>query len=238
MPFEYVRNTSGLPNEGVYNDILSRLYSCTLFNLFISPIIHHYLLISLLEKWFLSIYIFFFTFFSLGPKTAEMYKNCEVNTSQIKKSTRIEMNLVDKKLRGCSIAEDIMDQCCHLSKFVGTVTSSRKIFRFRQCITFIKDFLNNFVNPLGIYPFNTFMTTEYSCLLLKLHIEEISNCLYDIYKMAKGIMFFLHSTDDLDTLNRSVRILYTFNYYFASFIEMNREFAPNHKKPQSMWRVR
>ena len=65
-------------------------------------------------------------------------------------------------------AEDIMDQCCHLSKFVGTVTSIRKICQLREGITFIKDFLNKFVNPLGIYPFNTFGTTDYFPHLLKL----------------------------------------------------------------------
>ena len=140
-------------------------------------------------------------------------------------------------MRGHSIAEDIMDQCCHLSKFIGTVASLRKIFRFRQSIMFIKDFLNNFVNPLGIYPFNTFGTTKYSPLLLKLHSDEISNCLYDIYIMAEGLMFFLHSTNDLDVVNTAVHMLYTFNYYFASLIEMNWEFAPNEKKPQTMWKV-
>ena len=115
---------------------------------------------------------------------------------------------------------------------------------YREChlppknITFIKDFLNNFVNPLGIYPFNTFGTTEYSPLLLKLCSEEISNCLYDIYKMAEGLMFFLHSTDDLDVVNTAVHMLYTFNYYFTALIEMNREFADNKNKPQTMWKIR
>ena len=50
--------------------------------------------------------------------------------------------------------------------------------------------------------------------------------------MAKGIMFFLRSTDDMDTVNTSVHILYTFNYYFASLIETNWEFAPNDKNPK------
>ena len=125
---------------------------------------------------------------------------CEVNTSRIKTSIRIEMNMVNKKSRGRHIAEDIMDQCCHLSKFVGTVTSIRKICHLRQGITFIKDFLNKFVNPLGIYPFNTFGTTDDFPHLLKLCTEEISNCLYDIYKMA-GLMFFLCRTDDVDIVN-------------------------------------
>ena len=96
-----------------------------------------------------------------------------------------------------------MDQCCHLSKFVGTVTSIRKICHLPQGITFIKDFLNKFVNPLGIYPFNTFGPTDYFPHLLKLHTEEISNSLYDIYKMAEGLMFFLHRTDDVDIVNVS-----------------------------------
>ena len=102
---------------------------------------------------------------------------------------------------------------------------------------FIKDFLSNFVNPLGIYPFNTFGTTKYSPLLLKLLSDEISNCLYDIYKMSEGLMFFLRSTDDIDVVNTAVRTLYTFNYYFTSLIEKNQEFAPNEKKPQTMWKV-
>ena len=142
------------------------------------------------------------------------------------------MNMVNKKNRGRNIAEDIMDQCCHLSKFVGTVTSIRKICRLRQGIMFIKDFLNKFVNP-----FNTFGTTDYFPHLLKLCTEEISNCLYNIYKMAEGLMFFLHTTDDLDIVNRVVRILYTFNYYFTSVIESHLEFAHNKDKPQTMWRV-
>ena len=125
------------------------------------------------------------------------------------------MNMMNKKIRGRYITEEIMDQCCHLSKFIGTVTSIQKISRFRKSITFIKDFLNNFVNPLGIYPFNTFGTTKYYPLLLKLCSEEILNCLYDIYKMAEGIMFFLCTTEDLDIVNTVVNILYTFNYYFA-----------------------
>ena len=174
----------------------------------------------------------------MGPKVADIYRTCEVNTSRIKTSTRIEMNMVNKKIRGHHIAEDIMDQCCHLSKFVGTVTSIRKICHLREGITFIKDFLNKFVNPLGIYPFNTFGTTDYFPHLLKLRTEEISNCLYDIYKMAEGLMFFLRSTDDVDIVNRVVRILYTFNYYFTSVIESNLEFAHNKDKPQTMWRVR
>ena len=144
------------------------------------------------------------------------------------------MNMINKKIRGRYIAEEIMDQCCHLSKFIGTVTSIRKISRFRKSITFIKDFLNNFVNPLGIYPFNTFGTTEYYPLLVKLHSEEISNCLYDIYKMAEGIMFFLRTTENLDIVNTVVHILYTFNYYFASIKEKNLEFAQNKHKPQTM----
>ena len=173
----------------------------------------------------------------MGPKVADIYRTCEVNTSRIKTSTRIEMNMVNKKSRGRRIAEDIMDQCCHLSKFVGTVTSIRKICHLRQGIMFIKDFLNKFVNPLGIYPFNTFGTTDYFPHLLKLCTEEISNCLYDIYKMAEGLMFFLRRTDDVDIVNRVVRILYTFNYYFTSVIESHLEFAHNKDKPQTMWRV-
>ena len=145
--------------------------------------------------------------------------------------------MVNRKIRGHHIAEHIMDQCCHLSKFVGTVTFIRKICHLREGITFIKDFLNKFVNPLGIYPFNTFGTTDYFPHLLKLCTEEISNCLYDIYKMAEGLMFFLRSTDDVDIVNRVVRILYTFNYYFTSVIESNLEFAHNKDKPQTMWRV-
>ena len=102
----------------------------------------------------------------------------------------------------------------------------------------IKDFLNKFVNPFGIYPFNTFGTTDYFPHLLKLRAEEISNCLYDIYKMAEGLMFFLRRTDDVDIFNRVVRILYTFNYYFTSVIESHLEFAQNKDKPQTVWRVR
>ena len=56
--------------------------------------------------------------------------------------------------------------------------------------------------------------------------------------MAEGLKFFLHSTDDLDIVNRVVHILYTFNYYFTSVIESNLEFAHNKDKPQTMWRVR
>ena len=56
--------------------------------------------------------------------------------------------------------------------------------------------------------------------------------------MAEGLMFFLRSTDDVDIVNRLVRILYTFNYYFTSVIESNLEFAHNKDKPQTMWRVR
>ena len=174
----------------------------------------------------------------MGPKVADIYRTCEVNTSRIKTSTWIEMNIVNKKIRGRYIAEDIMDQCCHLSIFVGTVTPIRRICHLRHGITFIKDFLNKFVNPLGIYPFNTFGTTDYFPHLLKLRTEEISNCLYDIYKMAEGLMFFLHSTDDVDIVNRVVHIVYTFNYYFTSVIESNLEFAHNKDKPQTMWRVR
>ena len=173
----------------------------------------------------------------MGPKVAHIYRTYEVNTSRRKTSTRIEMNMVNKKSRGRNIAEDIMDQCCHLSKLVGTVMSIRKICRLRQGITLIKDFLNKFVNPLGIYPFNTFGTTDYFPHLLKLHTEEISNCLYDIYKMAEGLMFFLRTTDDVDIVSRVVRILYTFNYYFTSVIESHLEFAHNKHKPQTMWRV-
>ena len=103
---------------------------------------------------------------------------------------------------------------------------------------FIKDFLNKFVNPLGIYPFNTFGTTDYFPHLLKLCTEEISNCLYDIYKMAEGLMFFLRTTDDVDIVNQVVCILYMFNYYFTSVIESHLEFAHNKDKPQTMWRVR
>ena len=147
------------------------------------------------------------------------------------------MNMINKKIRCHHIAEDIMDQCCHLSKFVGTVTSIRKICQLREGITFIKDFLNKFVNPLGIYPFNTFWTTDYFPHLLKLCTEEISNCLYNIYKMAEGLMFFLCSTHDVDIVNRVVYILYMFNYYFTSVIESNLEFANNKDKPQTMWRV-
>ena len=142
----------------------------------------------------------------MGPKVADIYRRCEVNTSRIKTSTQIEMNMINRKIRGRHIAEDIMDQCCHLSKFVGTVTSIQKICHLREGITFIKDFLNKFVNPLGIYPFNTFGTTDYFPHLLKLRTEEISNCLCDIYKMAEGLMF-LCSTDDVDIVNRVVRIL-------------------------------
>ena len=179
-----------------------------------------------------------FTYFSLGRKVADIYKRCEVNTSRIKTSTWIEMNMINKKMRGRHITEDIMDQCCHLSKFIGTVTSIPKICQLRECVTFIKDFLNKFVNPLGIYPFHTFGTTDYFPHLLKLRTEEILNCLYDIYKMAEGLMFFLRRTDDVDIVNRVVCILYTFNYYFSSVIESNLEFANNKDKPQTMWRVR
>ena len=139
-------------------DFRMNVYTMTSFQGFSPSLFSTYLYILLLITIYLfpylktppTIYNFFFPFFSLGAKTADMYKRCEVNMSKVKKSTWIEMNVVNKKLRGRSITEDIMDQCCHLSKFIGTVTSSRKILRFRQCITFIKDFLNNFVNPLGI----------------------------------------------------------------------------------------
>ena len=180
---------------------------------------------------------FSFTLFSLGPKVAKIYNQCEVNTSRIKNSTQIDMNLISRKMRGCYITEEVMDQCCHISKFIGTVCLLQKMLHLRQCITFIKDFLNSFVNPLGLYPFNTFGTTEYYPLLLKLHSEEISNYLYDIYEMAKGLMFFLHSINYNDIVNKAVHVLYTFNYYFTSIIESNWEFAPNKYKPQTMWKV-
>ena len=147
------------------------------------------------------------------------------------------MNLISRKMRGHYITKEIMDQCCHTSKFIGTISLLRKILHLRQCITFIKDFLNSFVNPLGLFPFNTFGTTEYYPLLLKLRSGEVSNYLYDIYEMAEGLMFFLRSTNDNDIVNKAVRVLYSFNYYFTSIIESNREFAPNKYKPQTMWKV-
>ena len=56
--------------------------------------------------------------------------------------------------------------------------------------------------------------------------------------MAEGLMFFLRTSDDVDIVNRVVRILYTFNYYFTSVIESHLKFADNKDKPQTMWRVR
>ena len=119
---KYIPNTSALPNDHVYNDIIIRLNSYPIFHSYRKKFIFSY---------FICTNISFFTYFSLGPKVAHIYRMCEVNTSRRKTSTQIEMNMVNKKSRGRNIAEDIMDQCCHLSKFIGTVTSIRKICHLR-----------------------------------------------------------------------------------------------------------
>ena len=89
--------------------------------------------------------------------------------------------------------------------------------------------MGNLANILNIY--------DYFPFLLILHTEEISNCLYDIYKMAEGLMFLLRTTDDVHIVNRVLHILYKFNYYFTSVIQSHLEFAHHKYKPQTMWRV-
>ena len=54
--------------------------------------------------------------------------------------------------------------------------------------------------------------------------DEVSNLLYDIFKLAEGCKFYLRSTHDIPCMNSLVRILFTLGEYFCAAITNNAEF--------------
>ena len=80
-----------------------------------------------------------------------------------------------------------------------------------------------------------------SPLLLAMRRDEVSNLVYDIFKVAEGFKHFMRRTSklsarDTDCINSLVRVLFAFGEYFRSVISRNPEFKDERKKPQEIWK--
>ena len=70
---------------------------------------------------------------------------------------------------------------------------------------------------------------------------EVSNLVYDIFKVAEGFKQFMRRTSklsarDTDCVNVLVRVLFAFGEYFRSLISKNPEFKDDRKKRQEIWK--
>ena len=71
--------------------------------------------------------------------------------------------------------------------------------------------------------------------------DEVSNLVYDIFKVAEGFKHFMRRTSklsdrDTDCVKVLVRVLFAFGEYFRSLISKNPEFKVDWKKPQEIWK--
>ena len=71
--------------------------------------------------------------------------------------------------------------------------------------------------------------------------DEVSNLVYDIFKLAEGFKHFMRRTSklsvcDTDCINSLVTVLFAFGEYFRSVISRNPEFKDERKKPQEIWK--
>ena len=80
-------------------------------------------------------------------------------------------------------------------------------------------------------------STQYYPKLLDVRCEEISNALYDIYKMCESIMFLFWWTNDMKMVHAAIHILFTFNVYLTALMESHPELRVNKYKLQNMWKV-
>ena len=149
------------------------------------------------------------------------------------------MSTSTKKKCGVSFGEVIM-QCsscmfCH----IFSVVCLEKMCSLKKELVFIQKMLNKYAYYCGSLPHNIYNISEvYYPLLLHMRYDEVSNLLYNIFKLAEGCKFFLCNTYDVPSINSLIRVLFAFGEYFRIVITRNEEFKDDHRKPQHMWKCK
>ena len=150
---------------------------------------------------------------------------------------------MDGKRQACiEFAELIMTCTSRIVYNIFSVMSLEKMWKFREQFLFIQTLLNQYANYCGSSQHNFFrIGIVYNPLLLAMRRDEVSNLVYDIFKVAKGFKHFMHRTSklsacDTDCVNLLVRVLFAFGEYFRSLISKNPEFKDDRKKPQEIWK--
>ena len=162
-----------------------------------------------------------------------------MDTSKVKWAVKLKMSTATKKELGVSFGEAIM-QCsscmfCH----IFSVVSLEKMCSLKKELVFIQKLLNKYVDLFGSLEHNIYNISEvYYPLLLHMRRDEVSNLLYDIFKLAEGCKFYLRNTYDVPSNNGLIRVLFAFGDYFRAVITRNEEFKDDHRKPHNMWKCK
>ena len=152
------------------------------------------------------------------------------------------MSMDGRKQACIEFAELIMTCTSRIMYNLFSIMTLQKMWKFREQFLFIQTLLNRYANYCGSIQHNFFrIGIVYKPLLLAMRRDEVSNLVYDIFKLAEGFKHFMRrstkpSARDIDCINSLVRILFAFGEYFRSVITKNPEFKDERKKPQEIWK--
>ena len=152
------------------------------------------------------------------------------------------MSMDGRKQACIEFAELIMTCTSRIMYNLFSVMSLDKMWKFREQFLFIQIWLNRYANYCGSIQHNFFrIGLVYKPLLLAMRRDEVSNLVYDIFKVTEGFKHFMRrtsklSTRDTDCINSLVRVLFAFSEYFRSVISRNPEFKDERKKSQEIWK--
>ena len=152
------------------------------------------------------------------------------------------MSMDGRKQACIEFAELIMTCTSRIMYNLFSIMTLQKMWKFREQFLFIQTLLNRYANYCGSIQHNFFrIGIVYKPLLLAMRRDEVSNLVYDIFKLAEGFKHLMRrstkpSARDIDCINSLVRILFAFGEYFRSVITKNPEFKDERKKPQEIWK--
>ena len=184
--------------------------------------------------------------FSLGLEFADNYYTFDATpkktSSKKKRSGRLPISMDGRKTACIEFAELIMNCTSRIMYNLFSVMRLDKMWKFREQFLFIQILLNRYANYCGSIQHNYFrIGLVYKPLLLAMRRDEVSNLIYDIFKLAEGFKHFMRrssklSVRDTDCINSLVRVLFAFGEYFRSVISRNPEFKDERKKSQEIWK--
>ena len=150
---------------------------------------------------------------------------------------------MDGRRQACIESTELIMTCTSRIMYnLFSIMSLEKMWKLREQLLFIQRLLNRYANYCGSIQHNFFrIGIVYSPFLLAMRRDEVSNLVYDIFKLAEGFKHFMcrstkPSACDTDCINSLVQIFFAFGEYFRSVISKNPEFKDEWKKPQNIWK--
>ena len=156
----------------------------------------------------------------------------------MKSSRHIEMMFENKKTRAVGLAESIMNQCVILFNNLQSVVNVGKMCRLHDNLLFVLQMLNRLGSQCDVTPSTIFHRSfAYYPHLIDMHKDEALNIIYDMHKVTERIKFSLRWIKDVQLLNHSSRLLFTFSTYLCAVTSTSPKFFEKHRKPMNMWKI-